>query len=165
MIEDVGGVLVPRSALEPARGRQTRLDGCVVPTSTLAGVLEEYIEKLARKTAVALPGSQDGTQTGRRRKTAPAIEWLAERTKRYDPSGRGVAPTIIERIMSEKGRDRGKLTQLRTADVLMTTIGAAPFVYEDNGGPLPIRENPKASPAARAACCAGSRVALQSLTG
>ena len=134
LVEDVDGVFVP-----PERVAKGGRDGCAVPTGELADLLDRCAEQMTR--AVALPGSRPEE---RQTRAASKVEWIAEQTRRRDPTGRGVHTRTIERILSE----RAGLTPLRTADALAAAVGAAPLAFYD--GRLSVVENPRASKSARA---------------
>lgn len=154
-IEDVDEELVPRN--RQTRSRVER-DGCAVPTAKLAELLGPILDKVERTVAVASPGSSQ--DPGRSRRRLAAV-WLSQQTARLDPDGRGIPARSIERIMEERGRERGdRLTQLRIADVIVTAVGIPPYVFHD--GTLPVQENPAAS-ATRQDCC--RRASRHSLTG
>lgn len=154
-IEDVDGELVPR-----VRQRRSRVerDGCAVPTAKLAELLGPILDKVERTIAVASPGSSQ--DPGRSRRRLAAV-WLSQQTARYDPAGIGVPARSIERIMEERGRERGdRLTQLRVADVIVTAVGIPPHVFYN--GTLPVQVNSAASSSARECC---RRASSHFLTG
>lgn len=99
-----------------------------------------------------------GRFTGRDQRTevSPigAISWLAEETRRNDPTGRGVPRKTILGIKA----GRFPTTELGVADAIVTALDK-PEVFRD--GTLTIRPNPHAEPGARAACCGGTDVLFQ----
>lgn len=127
-------------------------DGCVVATEPLADLLSGF----AVRWRTHRPATAGRFAPRQQRTEVPflgPVDWLAAETRRNDPAGRGVSPGTIERIIGKRSR----VTELRTADALVSAIGC-PEAFHD--GTLEIAPNPSASPRERAACCSGSATTL-----
>jgi hypothetical protein len=130
----------------------TARDGCVVETGPLAELLRGFVDSWG----LTRPSTAGRfTAASRRTEVSPvgAVTWLAAETRRQDPAGRGIPEGTIQNIV----RGRHRLTELRTADALVTAL-ERPEVFHD--GTLRIRPNPSAPAALRASCCGGVSEAL-----
>ena len=136
----------------------TARDGCVVETEPLAHLVGGFVASWNRDRPPT--GGRFSDRKARERRTEVstlgAVSWLADQTRRSDPSGLGIPPDTIQNVVSRRYRT----TELRVADALVSAIGR-PEVFHD--GTLTIRPNPSASRAAREACCGGSSGVLEAI--
>lgn len=124
---------------------RNEVDGCVVDTAPLCGLVEEFVDGWLK----TRPSKKGG---GFRPFDPSAVDPIS-------PYTRLAIDTGIPEAEIKKVRNPGRhpLTELRVADALVASIGHPGMIgFADDDPLLVIRPNPKAPPARQAECCGGS---------